>query len=71
MPKIVIMTGSFDNGIGESANKVSLTYYYWLRIVGKNGEIMFDSEDYSTKSNTQRAAKRFSKLTGFEVVSGN
>lgn len=35
--------------------------YYW-RLVGGNGEIVAQSEGYSTKSNAKRAAKRFPEI---------
>ena len=56
MPKIVVKVAVS----GEER-------YFWLRILGRNGEIMMDSEEYSSRSNVLRAAKRLSKLTGLEV----
>lgn len=59
-PRIVVMRAS-------SRGAMKTEEYYWLRIVGANNEIMLDSEEYSSKGNALRAAKKLSKVTGLEI----
>lgn len=66
MPKIVVMNGTL-RADGVSSRQVRPETYHWLRIVSPNGEIMLDSEDYSTLGNARRAARRLAKLTGWEI----
>lgn len=40
---------------------------WFVRIKGANGEIMFVSEQYDSKSNAQRAARNLKGLTGWKV----
>ena len=39
-------------------------YLYFWRLVAANGEILSSSEQYSSKWNARRAAKKLSKMTG-------
>jgi len=41
---------------------------WYLRLVARNGEIVLDSEGYSTKSNAKRAAKRLQFLFSVPLV---
>lgn len=45
-----------------------LGLYWWNRIVGGNGEIVFSSQVYFSKGNCLKAAERASEELGLEVV---
>lgn len=46
---------------------IELAHYYW-RITAPNGEVLSHSQQYATKWNAKRAAKRLSALTGWDVI---
>ena len=47
----------------ERSGKVPIfTYGYWWRFVGANGKIVCHSEQFATRSNALRAARRFLEL---------
>lgn len=42
----------------------------WIRLVGRNGQIIMTSELYSTRTNARRAARTLSKRLGVPAFDG-
>lgn len=63
---IEVVSHKIGRGVGAFGERAG-SRLYWLRIRARNGEILFSSEIYSTKSNARRAARRAAKILGLTI----